>query len=229
MATDPISADTPGSCSLPPAPTSLPSSLGSEPPVVFPGDIPLLGLGRPPLAPTKPEPGRTPPTFAPCCGEGCSPPCPSGPTASSRHFSFCFLTAVSTGLQNRPARKTSAADSGELGMVRPPERERGVGQRGLAAGCITRGSWTSPSICPRIHSSRGRTGVLPVHLLAPRPSTPSGPRPNPRVVTTTGGKGDGSDRPSCGEAQTGSSKPRGPAQFGSLGPRWSNALIGCFS
>ncbi|XP_015412782.1 PREDICTED: kinesin-like protein KIF17 isoform X4 [Myotis davidii] len=54
--------------------------------------------------------------------------------------------AVSTGLQNRPARKTSAADSGELGMVRPPERERGVGLRGLAPEYITMGSWTSTSI-----------------------------------------------------------------------------------
>ncbi|XP_015412779.1 PREDICTED: kinesin-like protein KIF17 isoform X1 [Myotis davidii] len=56
------------------------------------------------------------------------------------------LPVVSTGLQNRPARKTSAADSGELGMVRPPERERGVGLRGLAPEYITMGSWTSTSI-----------------------------------------------------------------------------------
>lgn len=60
MATDTISAETPGSCSLPPAPTNLPPCLeagewllwGLSPPVVFPRGIPLLGPGSPPLAPS---------------------------------------------------------------------------------------------------------------------------------------------------------------------------------
>lgn len=157
----------------------------------------MLGPGRPPLTPTKPEPGLTRPPPHPR-GEGCSPPCPSGPHSEQQALQLLFShssfnrAAEQTSPQNLRARQLRA------GHGKTPGRERGVGLRGLAPGCITTGSWTSPSIALRIHSSRGPNRVLPVHLLAPRPSTPSGPHPNPPVVTRTRGKGDGSDRPSCG-------------------------------
>ncbi|XP_054402864.1 kinesin-like protein KIF17 isoform X7 [Pongo abelii] len=41
---------------------------------------------------------------------------PVGLAPGSSDFSFCFLIAVSTGPQNKPACKTSAADNGELNM-----------------------------------------------------------------------------------------------------------------
>ncbi|NIG60928.1 kinesin-like protein KIF17 isoform X3 [Pontoporia blainvillei] len=54
---------------------------------------------------SKPDPGLS-----------AQPPIPLALIPGSSDLSFCFLIAVSTGLQNRSARKTSTVDNGEPGM-----------------------------------------------------------------------------------------------------------------
>lgn len=104
------------------------ASLVSEPSCCwFPKANPLLGLENT-TPPSKPEPG-----LIPHPPDGVLQPalslCPH-----TSDFIFCFLVAVLTGPQNKPVRKTSAADNGELGMVRPP-REAGTSGGLVGVGC----------------------------------------------------------------------------------------------
>lgn len=59
-----------------------------------------------------------------------SPPALLALLPGSSDLSFCFLVAVSTGAQNRPARKTSAADNSEPGMVGSLGEPVGSGELG---------------------------------------------------------------------------------------------------
>ena len=71
----------------------------------------------------KPEPGLP--------EHPASPPALLALLPGSSDLSFCFLIAVSTGPQTRPARKTSAADNGEPGMVGSLGEPVGSGELGF--------------------------------------------------------------------------------------------------
>lgn len=103
---------------------------GLSPPVVcFPKPSPCLGweVSSPG---SKPEPGLS-----------AQPPVPLALIPGSSDRSFCFLIAVSTGLQNRSARKTSTADNSEPGTV------RSLGARGE--------SWHRAGLAPKVQCVSG--------------------------------------------------------------------------
>lgn len=131
---------------------SLPLAESSRPhPLARLGSVPCL---LPPARPA-PAPGR------------------AAPQAPFFWFlSFCFLVAVPTGTQNKPARKTSAVDSGEPHMVRPEgwNRRLGWGWRCPQSGSVKP---QAAFILPGDKSQELSLDLFPPLCQAPEPSGPA--------------------------------------------------------